>query len=74
MQDHLAPRDLCLKKPGSQEATTCSLCNIVFFMYYFGLNVEPPEGERGHLRPWDLHLNKLGKGTPGHATYLILSI
>ena len=27
--------------------------------------------EQGHLGPWDLHLNKFGKGLPGNATYLI---
>ena len=26
---------------------------------------------RGHLGPWDLGLNKLGKGPPGNATYHI---
>ena len=28
-------------------------------MYFYGLNVGPPGG--GHLGPWDLGLNKVGK-------------
>ena len=28
-----------------------------FYMYFYGSNLGPPA--RGHLGPWDLHLNKL---------------
>ena len=38
-------------------------------MYFPGLNLRPLA--RGRLGHWDLRLNKLGKGPPGHATYQI---
>ena len=41
------------------------------FMFFYGMNLGPPGG--GHLGPWDLHLNKLGKGSPGNATCRISS-
>ena len=43
-----------------------------FSMYFYGLNLGPPG--MGHLRTWDLHLNKIGKGPLGNATYQISSI
>ena len=36
-------------------------------MHFYGSNLGPLA--RGHLGPWDLGLNKLGKGAPGNATY-----
>ena len=36
-------------------------------MYFYGLNLRPLT--RDHLGPWDLHLNKLGRGPLGNATY-----
>ena len=41
-------------------------------MYFFGLNLGPLA--RGHLGSWDLHLNKLGRGPLGNATYQISNI
>ena len=43
-----------------------------FSMYFYGLNLRPLT--RGHLGPWDLHLNKLGRGPLGNATYQISNI
>ena len=43
-----------------------------FSMYFFGLNLGPLAW--GHLGPWDLHLNKLGRGPLGNATYQISNI
>ena len=40
-------------------------------MHFYGLNLGPLA--RGHLGPWDLGLNKLGKGPPCNATYQISS-
>ena len=40
-------------------------------MHLYGSNLGPLA--RGHLGPWDLGLNKLGKGAPGNATYQISS-
>ena len=40
-------------------------------MYFYGSNLGPLA--RGHLGPWDLGLNKLGKGPPSNATYQISS-
>ena len=45
---------------------------IYFSMYFYGLNLQPMA--RSHLGPWDLHLNKLGKGPLGNATKQISSI
>ena len=41
----------------------------IFSMYFYGSNLGPLA--RGHLGPWDLHLNKLVRGEVGNATYLI---
>ena len=43
-----------------------------FSMYFYGLNLQPLL--RSHLGPWDLHLNKIGKGPLGNATIQISSI
>ena len=43
-----------------------------FFIFIYGLNLEPLT--RGHLGPWDLHLNKLDKEPLDNATYQISSI
>ena len=43
-----------------------------FSMYFYGLNLQPLP--RSHLGPWDLHLNKIGKGSLGNATIQISSI
>ena len=43
-----------------------------FSMYFYGLNLRPLT--RGHLGPWDLHLNKLGRDPLGNATYQISNI
>ena len=43
-----------------------------FSMYFYGLNLWPLT--RSHLGPWDLHLNKLGRGSVGNATYQISNI
>ena len=43
-----------------------------FSMHFYGLNLRPLT--RGHLGPWDLHLNKLGRGPLGNATYQISNI
>ena len=34
-----------------------------FSVYFYGLNLGPPV--QGHLGPWDILLNKFGKGPPG---------
>ena len=36
-------------------------------MHFYGSNLGPLA--RDHLGPWDLGLNKLGKGAPSNATY-----
>ena len=41
-------------------------------MHFYGLNLGPPGWD--YLRPWDLHLNKLGRGPICNAIYQILSI
>ena len=41
-------------------------------MHFYGLNLGPLA--RDYLGPWDLHLNKLGKGPLGNAIYQILNI
>ena len=38
-----------------------------FSIYFYGSNLGPLG--RGHLGPWGLHLNKLGRGALGRATY-----
>ena len=43
-----------------------------FFIHYYGLNIGPLVW--GHLGPRDFHLNKLGKGPLGNASYQISSI
>ena len=43
-----------------------------FLIYFYGSNLGPLA--RGHLGPWDLHLNKLGRGALGNATYPISNI
>ena len=43
-----------------------------FHLYFYGSNLGPPA--RGHLGPWDLHLNKLDIGALGNATYQISNI
>ena len=43
-----------------------------FTMHFYGLNLRPLT--EGHLGPWDLHLNKLGRGPLGNATYQISNI
>ena len=35
-------------------------------MYFYDSKLGSPGG--GHRRPWDLRLNKFGKGPPGSAT------
>ena len=55
------------KPSGSEEVDF-----LIFFMYFHGLNLRPLA--RGHLGPWDLHLNKLGRGPQGNATYQISNI
>ena len=45
-----------------------------FLIYFYAfLWFEPRTPGRDHLGPWDLGLNKLGKGAPGNATYQISS-
>ena len=41
-------------------------------MRFYGSNLGPLA--RGHLGPWDLHLNKLGRGALGNASYQISNI
>ena len=41
-------------------------------MHFYGSNLKPLA--RGHLGPWDLHLNKLGRGALGNCTYPISNI
>ena len=55
-------------KPNSSEEEDF----LIFFMHFYGLNLGPTA--TGHLGTWDLHLNKLGKGPLGNATYQISSI
>ena len=43
-----------------------------FSMYFYGSNLQPLA--RSHLGPWDLRLNKIGKGPLGNATNQISSI
>ena len=43
-----------------------------FSMYFYGSNLGPLA--RGHLGPWDLGLNKLGRSALGNATYQISNI
>ena len=46
-----------------------------FLIYFYAfLWFEPRTPARGHLGPWDLHLNKLGRGALGNATYPISNI
>ena len=40
---------------------------LIFFMYFYGSSLGLPG--RDQLEPWDLCLNKFGKGPPGNATY-----
>ena len=44
----------------------------IFLIYFYGSNLGPLA--RGHLGLWDLHLNKLGRGALGNATYPISNI
>ena len=39
---------------------------LIFFYVFLWFNLQPLA--RSHLGPWDLHLNKIGKGPLGHAT------
>ena len=55
-------------KPNSSEEEDF----LIFFMYFYGLNLGPPAA--GHLGTCDLHLNKLGKGPLGNATNQISRI
>ena len=43
-----------------------------FSIYFYGLILQPLA--RSHLGPWDLYLNKIGKGPLGYATIKISSI
>ena len=43
-----------------------------FLIHFYGSNLGPLA--RGHLGPWDLHLNKLGRGALGNASYQISNI
>ena len=43
-----------------------------FLIYFYAFLWFEPR-TRDHLGPWDLSLNKLGKGAPGNATYQISS-
>ena len=43
-----------------------------FLIYFYGSNLGPLA--RGHLGPWDLHLNKLGRGALGNAKNPISNI
>ena len=43
-----------------------------FSMYFYGSNLQPLA--RSHLGPWDLHLNKIGKGLLSNAKIQISSI
>ena len=45
---------------------------LIYFYAFLLLNLGPLA--RGHLGPWDLHLNKLGRGALGNATYPISNI
>ena len=42
---------------------------LIYSIHFYGSNLGPLA--RGHLGPWDLHLNKLGRGALGNATYQI---
>ena len=44
---------------------------LIYFYAFLWFNLGPLA--RDHLGPWDLGLNKLGKGAPGNATYQISS-
>ena len=45
-----------------------------FSIYFYAfLWLEPRTPGTGHLGPWDLGLNTLGKGPPSNATYQISS-
>ena len=55
-------------KPSGSEETGF----LIFSMYFYCSNLGPTD--RGHLAPWDLHLNKIGKGPLGNATYPFSSI
>ena len=43
-----------------------------FLIYFYVSNLGPLA--RGHLGPWHFHLNKLGRGALGNATYPISNI
>ena len=55
------------KQSGSEEEDFC----IFFFLYFYGSNLGTLA--RGHLGPWDLHLNKPVRGELGNAIYQILN-
>ena len=58
------------KPSGSEE--NFGIFFYVFSMYFYGLKLGPLA--RSHLAPWDLHLNKIGKGPLGNAKYQISNI
>ena len=82
---HLGPRDLHLNKTsrGPLGNATYQISNIWakwfwrrrFFNIFLCISMVWTSDPlaRGHLGPWDLGLNKLGKGPPGNATYQISS-
>ena len=45
---------------------------VIYFYAFLWSNLVPLA--RGHLGPWDLHLNKLGRGALGNAIYPISNI
>ena len=45
---------------------------LIFFYVFLWFKPRTPGAD--HLLSWDLHLNKLGKGPLGNATYQISSI
>ena len=73
---HLGPLDLHLNKfvRGELGNATYQISNNWpsgsevedFSIYFYDLNLGPLA--LGHLGPWDLHLNKIGKGPQGNAT------
>ena len=82
MQDHLRPWALRLNKLGKGplgdafkhlRQVVLKKKNFEYFsMYFYGLKLGPLAW--GHLELWDVHLNKIGIGLLGNATYPISSI